>query len=278
MNHLIAKTRGSKGRYLKILSEQKIFDHPHTLANKYEYDSGTILGDDEWFYINNFSEKLYCIEILKKEFVSSEYTHIKEDDYYNIEYLIAYQHGKYYFQKLSKSQFLVKKYFTISQEPEFYDNKKIIVIEAIPDAIYIKSDDSLYFRNLTHIHNIFRGIEVLYKEATQIETEAFLNQEFISLENDFNAEKVKQSNRKRISIAMEALKKIQKKHQKNMHKYISEYCPELKYDSKKHSFALSNEQDLKSLLYGIDQRFYTTQFGQEKRLANSVISLVTKNS
>ena len=38
-------------------------------------------------------------------------------------------------------------------------------------------------------------------------------------------------------------------------------------------FEISSEQNLKMLLYGIEQRFYTTLIGDEKRLANSVISL-----
>jgi hypothetical protein len=35
-------------------------------------------------------------------------------------------------------------------------------------------------------------------------------------------------------------------------------------------FLSSSDDELKFLLYGIEQRFYTTMFGQEKRLANSI--------
>ncbi|EAO7712372.1 ATP F0F1 synthase synthase, partial [Salmonella enterica] len=31
--------------------------------------------------------------------------------------------------------------------------------------------------------------------------------------------------------------------------------------------------ELKYLLYGIEQRFYTTRFGNEKRLANSILRM-----
>lgn len=37
------------------------------------------------------------------------------------------------------------------------------------------------------------------------------------------------------------------------------------------SFKISNEKELKLLLYGIEQRFYTTPDGRERRIANSVI-------
>lgn len=35
----------------------------------------------------------------------------------------------------------------------------------------------------------------------------------------------------------------------------------------------SNDEELKFLLYGIEQRFYTTILGDEKRLANSIQTL-----
>jgi len=38
------------------------------------------------------------------------------------------------------------------------------------------------------------------------------------------------------------------------------------------SFEVGSENELKMLLYGIEQRFYTTPVGGEKRLANSVIT------
>ena len=51
--------------------------------------------------------------------------------------------------------------------------------------------------------------------------------------------------------------------------YIGEYCPELKVSET--SFEVGNEEELKMLLYGIEQRFYTTIVGEEKRIANSVV-------
>ena len=273
MNHLIAKIKGASGKYLKVLSNKKIFDHPQTLDDAIEYDSAAVLEQDEWFYIKNFSTQKYCIDFLKKDFSSTDYSQIKVDEYLDIEYLIAYQHGKYYFQKLSNRQILEKKFFTINPQPEFHDDMKIIVIESLPNAIYIKNEDTLYFKSLTYIHQIFKGIEILYKEATQAETKEFLESSFISLKNNYNADKVKQSNRKRISLAIEALNNIPHTQRKSMYSYICEYRPELNFDSHTSSFEISNEHELKELLYGLTERYYTTKFGKEKRLANSVIKI-----
>ena len=41
----------------------------------------------------------------------------------------------------------------------------------------------------------------------------------------------------------------------------------------KNTFDIGSEKELKELIYGIEQRYYTTEIGNEKRLANSVIKL-----
>ena len=57
--------------------------------------------------------------------------------------------------------------------------------------------------------------------------------------------------------------------------YIDGYCGEqrLTFDRENQKFEISNDDELKILLYGIEQRFYTTPFSHEKRLANSVLAI-----
>ncbi|MDU1029654.1 MAG: hypothetical protein E7A50_09265, partial [Clostridiales bacterium] len=53
--------------------------------------------------------------------------------------------------------------------------------------------------------------------------------------------------------------------------YINDYCQEkVSFDAETETFSINSDDELKYLLYGIEQRFYTTPFGKEKRLANSV--------
>lgn len=49
------------------------------------------------------------------------------------------------------------------------------------------------------------------------------------------------------------------------------YFPHLRFNGT--SFEVRNEEDLKNLLYGIEQRFYTTVATYEKRCASAVYSL-----
>lgn len=273
MNHLLAKTKGRNGNYFKVISDEEIFELPDDLGNTVEYEADHNLDEDSWFAIEEFSEKEYCIEFLTRRFVAADYNQIVRNDYTNIDFLCSYQTGVYYFQKVSSKQLIRKKYFTLSDEPTLYENEPIIVIDNIPDAIYVKADDTLYFKNLSSISTIFRGIDVLYREATQEETEGFLESEFIQLDNDFSADNVKKANRKRIALAMETLQKFNRRQKKQIFTYIKEYCQDLNFDEDEENFSISTEEELKQLLYGIEQRYYTTRLGNEKRLANSITTL-----
>lgn len=273
MNHLLAKTKGRNGNFFKVISNEEIFGLPDDLDNSIEYNSDYKLEDDEWFAIEAFSEKEYCIEFLTQRFISTDYNQLIVDDYNKIDFLCAYQAGVYYFQKLSSNQIIRKKYFSFSAAPTLIENEPIIVIDSYPDAIYVKADDILYFKRLTSITTIFKGIDELYKEATQEETEAFLQSDFIFLDNEYSAEKVKKANRKRIAMAMETLQRFNPVERRDIFVYIREYCIDLNFDENNENFTISDEEELKKLLYGIEQRYYTTRQGGEKRLANSVTAI-----
>lgn len=270
MNHLIAKTKGRNGDYYKVISDEEIFELPDDLNNTIEYDADHNLDEDSWFAITEFSEKEYCIDFLTRRFISADYNQLPKADYTKIDFLCSYQTGVYFFQKISSKQLLRKKYFTLSDEPTLYENAPIIVINDYADAIYVKNEDILYFKNLSSIATIFRGIDILFREATQEETQEFLDNDFIELADDFSADNVKKANRKRIALATETLQKFKPREKKQIFSYIREYCEDLEFDENAENFSISNEEDLKKLLYGIEQRYYTTRIGNEKRLANSI--------
>lgn len=270
MNHLLAKTRGRNGGYFKVISNSEIYVLPDDLDNRREYDSDYKLEDDEWFAITEFSEKEYCIDFLTRRFISTDYNQLPRAQYTNIEYLVAYQTGYYCFQKLTSSQVINRRYFSMSEQPELITDAPIILINQFPDAIYHKASDTLYFKKLTSITTIFKGIYELYREATQEETEEFLENDFINLADDYSAENVKKANRKRIAMARETIARFTPAEKQDIFGYIREYCEELVFDENDSNFSVSNEEDLKKLLYGIEQRYYTTRIGGEKRLANSV--------
>ncbi len=275
MNYIIAKKKRTNNTYFLVLSQQdRIYDIPNDLLNIRNYDTNYKLEEDEWFAIQNFSETNFCIELLIQDFNSAEYHQIINNQYNSVKFFCAYQaNDDYCFQKFVYGNIISKKWISLSGEPEIKVNQPILILKAIPDAVYRKSTNTLYFKNLSDIKSIFPEIIELYKEATDEETESFLNSEFISLTNGFDKTKVNTANRKRISMAIETLANLEEEHKVQIHNYIKDYCPELEFSEEHNKFNVENEEHLKNLIFGIEQRFYTTIVGNERRLANSIMKL-----
>lgn len=56
--------------------------------------------------------------------------------------------------------------------------------------------------------------------------------------------------------------------QRDVFQYTNDYYPKLKFDGNK--FEVKDENDLKSLLCGIEQRLFTTPITHEKQCASAV--------
>lgn len=275
MNYLIAKKKKTKNTYFLVLSqEDKVYELPNHQLNIKLYDTNYKLEDDEWFGIENFSNSVYCIQLLTQDFNSAECHQIGNNQYNNVKFFCSYQDDDdYCFQKFIFSNIISRKWISLSGEPEIKINEPILILKTIPDAIYRKSTDTLYFKNLSDIKSIFPEVIELYKEATDEETENFLNSEFINLNDGFDKTKVNTANRKRISMAIETLANLEEEHKVQIHNYIKDYCPELEFSENDNTFSIGNEEHLKKLIFGIEQRFYTTIVGNERRLANSISKL-----
>jgi len=260
--------------YRKVLtSANKIFRLPDSLDTSVEYNSGANLEDGEWFSLTNFSNKTYCLSLLKqKSFSSVNYDTIDSECFGKIVFLCGYQNGCYFFQRVTTArQVNQKRIFFLGEQCEYKENSMSISLNEYADAIYNSTENKLYFRKLRDISAIFDGIDELYREATEDEVKNFLNYNFIELSNGFVSDKVRTNNRKRIAKALEILHTFSEVEKKKVFKYIKDYCPEIA--DKNNKFRINNEDSLKKLLYGIEQRYYTTLIGKERRLANSVISL-----
>ena len=162
MNHLLAeiKKHGRSDKTFKLFSETvEIYPLPTDLDHPQEYDSDYKLEDDEWFHIPNFKSSDYCIEILTKDFSSTEYNNITKLQQENIKYLISFQEydddtSYFFFQKVNPSQLLRKSWFKISDSPKLEKDSPIIVVNDYADAIYVINKDVLYFKKLTSISTI----------------------------------------------------------------------------------------------------------------------------
>jgi hypothetical protein len=276
MDQVLAKVKGLRKKpYFKLVSDQSLFDVVTVdLTACIPYNPDHNLDEDAWFKIEQFSQKTFCIDLLKKDFDSKDFDDLTKDQFPKIAYVFSVQGDDFYFQKITSSLFIKRKTFIFGETVELEQSQNRLVINELPDAVYFKVADTLIFKNLATISSIFTGIDALYKEATQAEVEQFLDESFIELSNGYNVEKVSKPNRKRIGLAMATLEAMSDTDKLNMLSYVKDYCDEkLAFDDQNKKFKISTDDGLKLLLYGIEQRFYTTPFGQEKRLANSVTSM-----
>jgi len=276
MDFVLAKVKKQRPNpILKLLSDQKLFgDIEFNIDTCVPYKPDHNLDEDSWFKIREFSQQKYCIPLLATAFDSKDFDNLDKKFFSDILFICSVQDSNFYFQKVTPSLFLRRKMIIFGDVAEVERGEDRLVVNEIPDAIYIQKDDTLVFRNLATISSIFPGIDELYREATQAEVEKFLASDFICLANDFAAEKVSKPNRKRIALAIATLNALPPQDKAGMLAYIDGYCGgKVRYDGATGTFEISDDDSLKFLIYGVEQRFYTTQFGQEKRLANSVQAL-----
>lgn len=276
MNNIFAKVKGPRKKpFFKLVSDYTLFDTLDlSTISLIPYNPDHKLDDDSWFKIDDFSQQLYCVSFLKNEFDSKDFDDLTKKNFTKISYIFSHQNDDFYFQKITPSLFIKRKTIAFGETAEIEENEGRLIVNHKPDAVYLKERDILLFRNLATISSIFKGIDILYKEATEEEVKSFLSESFIVLSNDYDVEKVSKPNRKRIALAMDTLAAMPVEDRGEMLNYINDYCAEkLKYDTAECKFELSSEEELKYLLYGIEQRFYTTRFGNEKRLANSILRM-----
>lgn len=273
MNYFLAKLKGQSDEVFKVMSQQNNFHTLPLLENVKNYSPDYKLEDDEWFVLKNFLSLGYSNPIIDQSFNSTNHNQVDVNDYKRVLYMCFKQGNYFLFQKMNPSQFIVKKWLQISETPTLVSNRPIIVISNFLDAIYDKDADFLYFKDLARIKMIFKGIENLYREATDDEVNDFVNNYFIKLKDSFSKDKIKIANRKRIAIVLDRIANMTTAEVRQLVNYTKKYCD---ISCSRGKFEISSENELKLVLYGIEERYYTTQFSKEKRLANSVLNLDSK--
>lgn len=227
MNHLLARTKGQNGEFVKVMSnENDLFDLPD-LSENLTYTQSYTLEDDEWYKLDGFLSLGYENDLIGTIFDSTVYNQIDQQQYSKINYFCSKQGNYFLFQKMFPRRLLRKKWFKISEAPTLETNAPIIVLNSYVDAAYDINADILYFKSIARIKSIFRGIEELYREATQDEVNDFLNHNFISLDETFTSDNVKTANRKRIAIAIDTLNQFTEDDERQIFQYIRSYCEDV---------------------------------------------------
>ncbi len=272
MNYVLAHIKGhAHKKTFKLLSDTTLFDTHGDNASYVPYAPDHNLDSDSWFMVEEFKSKSFCLPLLTDESTSADFDNLEKVKFADINYLCAVQGENYYFQKVTPSLFVNRKTIAFGDVASVAESKNQLVIKDEPDAIYLTATDQLIFKKLSSITSIFRGMDLLFKEATNEQVNEFLTQSFVSLGNGYDLNKVSKPNRQRIGLALATLSEMADEDKGEMLAYIHDYSDNtLTYDSSSEQFEISSDNELKTLLYGVEERFYTTPRGHERRLANSV--------
>lgn len=182
MGHILARIKTRKAANLRIvMSNVEAYDIPE-LDNVTDYNDELKLDDGQWFRITDFSQKNYCPDYLKLNLNLAELATISRAEFDKINYLISLQNDNLFlFQRLFTSSVIEKQnVLSFQDEPQLKKNQSLVIVNAQPDAIYSGNTNILYFKDLAKITPIFKGIDVLFQEATDDEVDDFLGLDLVS--------------------------------------------------------------------------------------------------
>lgn len=268
-NYIFGKVKRKQNMFRVIKAETEIYDTAQLNLNGVDYNPATLIEDEELYQLTNFSTTDFILNFLQNDLDTVNHDQITKEDLKKLSFICTVQAHLYFFQIINSSFYISKKWFSID-ELTLETEKPIITINPFADAIYDRQTDTLYFKKLTAAQKIFKGMDQLYKVATEDETQAFLNSDFLDVNDGFITTNVTVPNRKRIALVSETLSRFNDDEKQAIYDYTNQYG-RVTFENGK--FKIETDDDLKFVLWGIEQRFYTTPIGAEKRIANSIMSI-----
>lgn len=200
---------------------------------KIKFCPGYNLESDQVFYIENFRnfiDKKELIELDGSTTVNQD--SLDSEELGKIRLLIYENNGEEYFQRVCNNKYLNKKTCLkiFGNGVELREEPLGIQINEIPDVIYVKSEDRLYFRDFIKAHKIFEKLDELYREATEEEIKKFFSIPYInSTITDIDAISV--NRRKKIALAQDRIEDFEEEKDKII-SYGKKYESDILQDGK----------------------------------------------
>lgn len=272
MGSLICKIKEKKGKYnekFKFALKEK---NPYETFEKYkkiEYNLNYKLEEDEIFYISQI-DVVKNKDIFELEETSSLYMQITNEEWKKVDFIAYVENSCIYYQKNIGKKYLSTKIYLKCLEGKVTLKKEQegIALNQFPDALYIKNEKKLYFRDFFKASKIFSGLENLYRDATETEINTFFQIGFIERDTEFKNEEITSAKRKKIALILEKLKN--KNIQGKYVQYGKKYCVDL-FENEK--IKVKNNEDLSKVLEILEEKFYESEVSLEKRCSNSFRSI-----
>ena len=232
---------------------------------------------DEWLFIDLLNHKEEIITPFVDLFKSTANLNLfDEDSFSSIDFLIS---------KPKESNELILKKITKAKRIE---NISILQIKGkqlgpsnlkvinIPNGIeldgsidaYYDGNNRLYFKNFNKIHNIFKGIDIFYREANEEKVESFKNSACLELSGYTRDIGIR--NLKMIAIIKDnpKIKLEEPEYIQQMIRQASNFDA-ITLSVENNKFIINNESDLSQFLKLALGRFYINPLTDDKMLANT---------
>lgn len=251
-----------------ILTECKI----PTAAESIPYSPEAHLESGEWFKIEGVKGNGINNEIITS-FKPSNYNNIKREEFEHIDHMVIVQDDNYYFEKISKRHLISAPTVVFGAKPTIKETNKMLILDGRFDAIYNALSDTLYFKNFGTLTSLFTGVTEYYKEATDEVVKKFLEDDSLEIDKDFNEGKVSKPNRKRIGLLVDRMDSFDTGEKQIISEYILKYVGNIKTNASKDKLIINNDEDLKHVLMGFLERYFTTIVTNEAKLATGVMPI-----
>ena len=144
-NYIYGKVKRKQNLFRILATDTDVYDVTNLVLNGVEYNPSTLIEEEELYQLSTFSTSGFSRAFLSSNADSVNYDQINKVDLKSLSFICTIQNGLYLFQIVNSSFYISKKWFSID-ELELENNKPIITINPIADAIYDKQNDILYFK------------------------------------------------------------------------------------------------------------------------------------
>lgn len=270
MGVFIAKIKDDDECWYKIVDQIMNDEFSEiVLGDAVAYDPNNTEAN-QWFKIDGFDQKEGFLPLLAQQINAADLESLDRQQYDNIEFIAFFDQGRYYMQKITRGNYLKKKWFSWDGDIlRYQEDEGIIYINPVPNCIYDTNTRAIYFMDIAKAYGIFSNLKLDYKAATDDEANRFLQSDIVDAQT-LPIEKVGVSNRKRITSILTKYEAYTPNEKATLKEYIKKSVgANLDFDDNAKKFVVNTDTQLRLLLYGIQQRFYMPPLEDEVQVATS---------
>lgn len=263
---------------LKKADINQLYQSPITEQTQLiEFNTEAKCEVDEWLYIDLLNHKEEIITPFLDLFKSTANLNTFDDDSFSsMDFLITKpkESNELILKKITKAKRLEN--ISILQIKGRQLGPRALKVINIPNGIeldgnidaYYDGNNRLYFKNFNKIHNIFKGIDIFYREANEEEVKSFKNSACLDLSGYTRDIGIR--NLKMIAIIKDN-PKIDLDHPEYIQQMISQASnfDAITLSVENNKFIINNESDLSQFLKLALGRFYINPLTDDKMLANT---------